>query len=222
MRIYTLHSIANNGLSLPTDSFESFIKAVCKRNRVVDPLEFIDDPTQDGVLLTFDDCFSDNLCNVLPILNRYNVKAIFFYTPGYDSVVNWGSAQEMRWEDKKSEIFNIPFTYMSKKELNVLRGEGHHLGFHSMSHVNLTDCSPAQLEYEICDGAKKTSLDLNYEFNFFAYPRGRFSEGMFPYIEKAGFKYAFTTQPGNVVDVSGVNKFKLPRNPAMKKYFRWL
>jgi peptidoglycan/xylan/chitin deacetylase (PgdA/CDA1 family) len=111
---------------------------------------------------------------------------------------------------------------MSKNELNVLRDEGHHLGFHSISHANLTDCSAPQLEQEILSGAKKTSLDLGYEFDFFAYPRGKFNESMFPYIEKAGFKYAFTTKPGNVVDVSGINKFKIPRNPVVKKYFRWL
>jgi peptidoglycan/xylan/chitin deacetylase (PgdA/CDA1 family) len=72
MKIYTLHSVADNGLSLSVKDFTSFVQHLKRNYRVINADEFCSGDWNDKcAMLTFDDCFSDNFSNALPILTAF-------------------------------------------------------------------------------------------------------------------------------------------------------
>lgn len=224
MKIYTLHSVANNGFSLSLEHFERFVRYLSKRYRFADPKLLGDTAEQGQVLLTFDDCYADNFTNALPILSRYNAKAIFFFTPAFLGRVRWGSLTKGNWADEKSSAYSIPFSFMGLSELEVLRSMGHEIGFHSRSHENLTECSDEALTDEIVHAKREWEDRIGGKFRYFAYPRGRYAERMFPLLQRAEYRFAMTTVHGEATEeVCRTRPYALPRFAVQRKgLFGWL
>ena len=224
MKVYTFHSVANNGLSLPVSMFRRFMGHLTKRHAFVDPEVFDHAPAQNGVLLTFDDCFADNFSNALPVLQELGVKAMFFFTPGYLGRVRWGSPAKGNWSDNRSSDYSVPFGFMGVDELLALRSMGHEIGFHSRTHPNLPECSAAQMHDEIDVAKKEWEKTLGFSFRCFAYPRGRYTEAMLPIVADAGYTYAFSTERGEITAQTLKKKpFLLPRLPVQRRgLFGWL
>lgn len=224
MKTYTLHSVADNGLSLKPDLFRKFIRYIQRTNHFLSPSDLSNGGKENGVLLTFDDCYADNFSNALPILDEFGVKALFFFTPGYLGTVRWGSRGLGKWADTRSDEYNIPFGFMGLQELNTLIELGHDVGFHSRTHCNLDQCSELELEDEILIAKHEWEDRLGHSFTSFAYPRGRFDSRMFPIIKSAGYCWAFSTQVGNADSAAfASNPFCLPRFPIQRRgLFGWL
>jgi len=55
-----------------------------------------------GVVLTFDDGYSDNLLNAKPLLERYDTPATFFITTGY-----LGSRREFWWDELERLLLSV-------------------------------------------------------------------------------------------------------------------
>lgn len=224
MKIYTIHSVANNGLSLSTTLFRKFLLYIIKNSYFVDPSDLYLGKTDGGVLLTFDDCYADNFCNALPVLTELGVKATFFFTPGYSGTVRWGSSVNGNWSDHQSAAYNIPFGFMGLSELNALSDLGHDIGFHTRTHPNLDKCTDDELFDEIVVAKLEYEKLLGQPFRSFAYPRGRYDDRMYPILEKAGYFCAFSTKIG-LADAAAfhANRFCLPRLPVQRKgLFGWL
>ena len=77
-----------------------------------------------NILITFDDGYDSWFSNVLPILEKYNIKAIFFINKDF---------------------------YDRTDELSV---KGHSLGGHGFSHKRLTQISDEELSIEIWQSMK--------------------------------------------------------------------
>jgi len=221
MKIYTLHSIANNGLSLPTNQFLSFIKYIKKKYNVISPNQFCSGEWDDNcIMLTFDDCFADNFSNVLPVLDDFKIQATFFCALDYRDKILWGSTQEQRWSKERRDSFNIPFSFMSVKELNILRDFGHEIGCHTYSHRNLDQLNEDELKIEVLDAKRKLESLIDSPVRLFAYPRGRYNNNVVKAVENAGFHFAFTT----VSDACSFQNFRncpyeIPRLPIAKRRF---
>lgn len=223
MKIYTLHSVADNGMSLNPRLFRKFISHVVQRGGFSPPDALLQPPIPDSAILTFDDCYADNFCNALPILREHAVKALFFFVPDYVGRVRWGSAVKGRWSDQRDEDFSIPFGFMDLTQIATLRAMGHAIGFHTRSHPNLPDCDAAQMEDEILTAKQEWEQRLGFSFDYFAYPRGRLNDDAVAIVSRAGYKCAFSTKPGEVdAAVFAAQRFTLPRLPiARKGLFGW-
>lgn len=218
MKIYTLHSVANNGLSLPVHQFLSFIKYIKKKYRVISPAEFFSGDWDDKcAMVTFDDCFSDNFSNALPILADFDILATFFCALDYRDKIMWGSSKEQRWSETRAGTFNIPFSFMSDNELNILRDFGHEIGCHTFSHRNLDQLTEGDLKIEVVDAKKELERLIASPVRLFAYPRGRYNNMVVDTVAEAGFKFSFTTQPQNCTkkDIE-LRPYELPRLPLAK------
>ena len=224
MKIYTLHSVADNGLSLPVASFLSFVRYLNRKYDVICPERFACGDWDDScAMLTFDDCFSDNFSNALPILTEYDIRAIFFCVVEYHRKIVWGSIAEQRWSEEKGDSFNIPFSFMSFHELKVLKELGHEIGCHTHSHRNLDELTSNDLQHEILGARCELETELQVPIRYFAYPRGRHNQLSVDAVDEAGFEFAFTTRPERVSHQS-LNKMRLqvPRFPVAKsRLFGW-
>jgi peptidoglycan/xylan/chitin deacetylase (PgdA/CDA1 family) len=98
-------------------------------------------------IITFDDGWESQYKNAKPILDKYNFKATF-YVIGNDI----GKDGRLGWP-----------------EIKQLQNEGHEVGSHTMSHVNLDKISPGEQEYEIAE-SKKYLEDNGIVVNGFSYP----------------------------------------------------
>jgi peptidoglycan/xylan/chitin deacetylase (PgdA/CDA1 family) len=224
MRIYTLHSVAENGISLSPRLFRRFMSYTRRRHGFAD-LGRVDQEASSGrAVITFDDCYADNFSNALPVLDEMGAKAIFFFSPGFLGAVTWGSPKRQKWSETRSAEFHVPFGFMGLRELEILRELGHEIGFHSRTHRNLTECSDTELRDEIVVAKSDWEERLGFKFRYFAYPRGKNDARMPPLIKEAGFELAFTTRPGEVgSDDVIATPFLLPRYPVMRKgLFGWL
>lgn len=218
MKVYTLHSVADNGMSLPARLFKRFIAHAKKHHGFVtaDVLQGI--VPAKGALLTFDDCYADNFTTALPLLEEHGIKAVFFFVPGFSGSVRWGSAAKGRWADHRDRNFSIPYGFMDLAQIATLHEMGHTIGFHTRNHPNLPDCDPVQMEDEIFAAKLEWETRLGFAFDYFAYPRGRLNDTALSLVARAGYKCAFSTRPGEVTAASFKNeRFALPRLPVARK-----
>jgi len=224
MKIYTIHTVADNGMSLSMRNFRRFLAHISRTVGFADPQDLVREGLAEGALITFDDCYADNFCNALPLLDEFGVKALFFFTPGYLGKVRWGSRCNGNWTESRREGYELPFGFMGEAEIRTLVSLGHQLGFHSRTHRNLTDCKPDEWIDEMCTAKFEWEDRLGLGFDTFAYPRGRYSAEMFPVLAQAGYRYAFSTRPG-VADTEAfkTQRFCLPRFPVQRRgLFGWL
>src|SRR5688572_8302675 len=99
MRIYTLHSVAENGISLSPRLFRRFMAHARAKYGFADPANIQVGASYERALITFDDCYADNLSNAVPVLGEFGAKAVFFFSPGFLGRVTWGSPRHGRWSD---------------------------------------------------------------------------------------------------------------------------
>jgi peptidoglycan/xylan/chitin deacetylase (PgdA/CDA1 family) len=98
-------------------------------------------------IITFDDGWKSQYENAKPILDKYNFKATFYVI--CDQV---GKGGRLGWQ-----------------EIKQLQNEGHEIGSHSMSHVNLDEISSDEQDYEIVES--KNCLENNgIVAHSFSYP----------------------------------------------------
>jgi peptidoglycan/xylan/chitin deacetylase (PgdA/CDA1 family) len=224
VKIYTLHTVAENGMSLSPRLFRKFIRYVQRKSAFVPPALLGEPLGAGGCLLTFDDCYADNFSNALPILDECGLKALFFFTPGFLGKVRWGSRSRGVWRDDRDADFNLPFGFMGLSELHALRALGHEIGFHSRTHRNLTECTDVELRDEIVTAKVEWEGRLGFQFRTFAFPRGRHDSRMSPLLVEAGYQFSFTTQPGAADPEVFVRlPHALPRFPIQRRgLFGWL
>jgi|GEM_PF-1703657 len=125
------------------------------------------------VVLTFDDNDKDQYENALPILQKYNYKAIFFVPTAYVNV----RGGVMTWD-----------------MLKTLLSDGMEIGCHSSTHPDLRVIPLKQLYDEELIGSKKIlEKNLGISIKFFAYPGGAKSKSVVKAVEDTGYLSAVTT-----------------------------
>ncbi len=126
-----------------------------------------------SVVISFDDNNKNQYQNALPILKKYDYKAIFFIPTAY--------------VDKREGV-------MTWEMLKTLVGDDMEIGAHSSTHPNLTVIPKAQLYDEELIGSKKILEEkLGISVKFFAYPGGAKSQSVMKAVENTGYLSAATT-----------------------------
>lgn len=144
----------------------------------------------DGIAITFDDGYRDNLTAAAPALASTKLPFTVFVTPGF---VISGAPQ-----------------YLSPLELKELaRFPGTTIGAHGNTHRRLTECSDAELKDELSDS--KTWLEdlLGQAVTTMSYPHGAVDSRVSAAAKAAGYMAAAGSRFGT--HRKGDNLMQVPR-----------
>jgi peptidoglycan/xylan/chitin deacetylase (PgdA/CDA1 family) len=128
--------------------------------------------TNTTVSLTFDDGDADNY-GIRPVLKENGLHATFYIVSGFTGTDG----------------------YLTAEQLRGLYEDGHEIGGHSLSHVNLTDVRGPDLRREVC----QNRLDLlaqGFEVVSFAYPFGHYDEEARQAVIDCGYNSARSVTDG--------------------------
>lgn len=165
--VLTYHSVGSSNIaSISTDNFEKHIKLLIRNNyHAIDwKYRHSTKDIKKRYLITFDDGYQDNYQYALPILEKYNIKAIFFITTAF---IN---NEKDITKDFASYSGLAP---MSWSEISDLVTCGHTVGLHGHTHQDFSKMSSDESlkEMEISSHIIYEKLGINSDC--FAYPFGQ-------------------------------------------------
>lgn len=216
--ILMYHRIANvpgDRNSLPEEKFEEQLKFLAENNyTTITPDMLYEHYTKHkplpkkSVMLTFDDGYHDNYTKALPLLQKYNMKAVVF------PIYNW-IGKPNKWENfGKKET-----TTMTQEELHSWLKAGMDIQPHTLNHPFLTECKDEELEKEILNSKQGFEKLLDRPMNYLCYPYGFFDKRVIEVVKKADYKMAFAIFDN--VSLWHINLFALPRIPVPSHQKMW-
>lgn len=142
-------------------------------------------------VVMFDDGYTDNFTNALPILQKYGFVATF-------SVVAKGGG-----------------SMMTTWELAQMVRAGMEIGNHTLDHANVANLSGASLDLQIQGGAQKIETRLASEGitmapTTFVYPSGHVGSAALALLAQMHYRDAFTEVPGDCV-IGQTPPLQIPR-----------
>ncbi len=129
---------------------------------------------QKSLVITFDDGWTDNYTNVLPILKEYGLTATIFVITG-----TIGQSNYMDWNQLRD---------MSKAGISIQS--------HTVSHKPLAGLTDHQLMYELTDSKQSIEDHLGRPVYFLSLPHGVFNNRIRRKVYAAGYKAVCTSEPG--------------------------
>jgi peptidoglycan/xylan/chitin deacetylase (PgdA/CDA1 family) len=121
------------------------------------------------VLLTFDDNTADFTEYVMPVLEKYGMKAIQFTVSG--------------WIDGD--------LHMSAREMVDIASRGIDVLNHTVTHPVLSEFDRDRQRQEIAEGGKALEALVGRRQDIFAYPYGRYNEVTIDVLRELGYRAAF-------------------------------
>lgn len=176
-----LNYLSKKYVFITMDDIEAYLKG--KKN--------INKPS---VLICLDDGYKDILLGKA-LFKKYNIKPVVFL------LSNTKSANRKELDNYRS--------FLSNKEILELYNEGWILGCHSATHSNFYTLTNKQIENEIVKSKHDLEKELGIEINYFAYPKGRYTNKILDAVKKAQYKLAFTMDDAFVNKET--NKLIIPR-----------
>jgi len=143
----------------------------------------------DGIVITFDDGYKNNLEVAAPILSEFKMPFSVFV------VVDYLKKSKTEYLDNASlkELSNNPLVS---------------IGSHSKTHAKLKECSRKEIRSEVRDSKSYLEDLLGKEVSAFSYPHGKFNSLVKEEVMKAGYCLGFTSH----YDLNRPNQDKLLLN----------
>lgn len=130
-----------------------------------------------GVLITFDDGYQNNFDQALPVLEKYQAKAVFFIPPKFIGKNNL-------WNTKAYKILD----HMPAQEIQALIDTGHTIGSHGITHHRLTKFDDQTVMFELAESKQLLEDMFSISVDTFSYPYGstnkkiaRLASGVYEY-----------------------------------------
>ena len=170
----------NPDYELPLDLFSEQMRMVREgsyRTLTLDELLDADSPvSEDGtvVVVTFDDGWSDNYSNALPVLNEYGLKATVFVITGFvgrENYLDWGRLREMQ-------------------------SEGVSVQSHSHGHRPLSVLSDGEIRSELQKSKRLIEDRLGTPVHFLSAPHGMVDRRLIQEARVSGYRGICTSEPG--------------------------
>lgn len=208
--------------------FNRMAGCMARRYHVLSPQEFIErkyDDAKINVLITFDDGYASWVERCIPILERYEAKAVFFVNSGLIDVHGNGEAQR---EYVRSRLLLSSRETLSWEGVKALQAAGHMVGGHTTTHARLS-LLPAEVQREEIKGDHQNiSSHLGFAPVLFAYPFGRkgdyndVSKGI---VKEVGYTHAFSTE-SKFVSIEGdryaIHRLCLEDRITERQLSRWI
>lgn len=157
---------------------------------------------KNSLLLTFDDGFLSNKLVANEVLARLEIKAVFFIVKNLvEAVSESDKFQAMRNIYPSLSDSKMPSHWgrMNYDDLRGLMTKGHTIGFHTKSHLRLSECRSDELLDELCSGVEQFESQLGVKIAHFAFPFGNlesFSKNALA-IARGKFSFVHTGLRGN-------------------------
>lgn len=164
--VLTYHSISNkkSNVSLGISEFEKQIKFLKENQFKSIFFDEINLNEKKQIIITFDDGYKDILINALPILRKYNYKAICYIV-----AKNIGSTNS--WDDKRDNFKQLEL--MNKFDLMEWASYNMILGSHSYSHRDLTILNNKDIDDELLISKDILENIISKKIQDFSYPYGK-------------------------------------------------
>ena len=152
-------------------------------------LDILTSAPRDDLLIgvTFDDAFANIIHNALPVLHQNRIPATIFIPSGnLGYPPKWRIEQE--WAYAKDRI-------MSSEELREILSPLVSIGSHSVSHEDLRKLSDEMVWWELLESKKSLEQIIERPIDLFAFPYGYYNGRSVALAQKAGYRWAFTSDP---------------------------
>lgn len=175
-RILNIHDI----LEKDFDNLEKVLVNLKKNWEFIDPLLLgnINLRNKNSILLTFDDGYKSQKLFAKKILDKLNIRAIFFVVTNFLNCKNKQEAKNFVLKnvdvniDKNLNRF-LEVDNMNYEDLFELKSNNHVIGSHTVNHKKLTKITNYdELEYEVCESKNKLENMLKCSVDNFAYTYG--------------------------------------------------
>ena len=179
------------------------------------------------IILTFDDGYTDNFTNLLPLMQQYGYRGVLYLLGDSDIRYNkWDADFDLA--EPRAEIMDL-----AQKQAFV--AAGWEIGAHTMSHPRLTTLPLPEAAAEIQRSKTELETTLQTEVVSFAYPYGDCNEAVKNAVRAAGFALGVATDTGGMhleddrMQVFRINMFPhettsslfKKTSPWYRKYYRW-
>ncbi len=149
---------------------------------------------QGAFLITFDDGFRGVREYAQPILEALNWPFTVF-------LVSSLIGQEDEWT-RTSNPDGVTYPLLDAEEIRVMQAHGVSFHSHTRSHASLPALDDTQLSGELASAREALFALLGHDAAYLAYPFGHVDERVRAAARSAGYRAAFSTQPGfNRLDV---------------------
>lgn len=145
-------------------------------------------PGQRFLMITADDGYKDNLTRMLPLLEKYKMKATVFVVSGED---------HNRWDVEHPTNPDVRVPLLSADDIRALEASGRvEIGGHTLSHAKLDELDSAAQANEIRENKRALEGILGHPLLSFAYPFGYLNESAKEQARLAGYSFAVATDSG--------------------------
>ncbi|MDO7853261.1 polysaccharide deacetylase family protein [Hymenobacter convexus] len=179
------------------------------------------------IILTFDDGYTDNYTNLLPLMQQYGYRGVLYLLGDFGVRFNqWDLATDPT--EPRSDI-------MSAEQKHAFVAAGWEIGAHTMSHPRLTALPLPEAAAEISRSKAALETALHTKIVSFAYPYGDLNDAVKQAVRAAGFALGVSTDTGGLtieddrMQVFRVNMFPnestsslfKKTSPWYRRYYRW-
>ena len=179
------------------------------------------------IILTFDDGYTDNYTNLLPLMQQYGYRGVLYLLGDFEIRYNKWDA-DFDPTEPRSEIMDL-----AQKQAFV--AAGWEIGAHTMSHPRLSTLPLPEAAAEIRRSKTELETALHTQIISFAYPYGDCNEAVKNAVRAAGFALGIATDTGGMhleadrMQVFRINMFPnettsslfKKTSPWYRKYYRW-
>jgi peptidoglycan/xylan/chitin deacetylase (PgdA/CDA1 family) len=177
-------------ISISENVFKKQLELLLDRYRILtlsDAINTIykkENSTDQSILITFDDGYTDNVQIALPILCDLKIPASLFIITKYIGQLN-------RWNPGA----RYDVKHVTWDEIHKWVNSGNEVGGHSHSHICMTRLSENEIGSEILNNKKCLEKNLHLEIKAFSYPYGEFNKKVKRIVSK-NYMIAFSTDEG--------------------------
>jgi len=143
---------------------------------------------QKPIILTFDDGYTDNYFNLLPLMEKYGYKGVIYFLGDFDVSYNFWDADQ---GDHRDEI-------MGKEQKKSFVEKGWEIGSHTLTHRHLSKLPENEVFEEIAEGKNSLEQALGTKIISFAYPYGDLNEMVKAQVKKSGHIFGIATDSGGM------------------------
>lgn len=200
VRILTYHSVGtrNHDMNVRPDQFAEQMEWLASHATVI-ALDSAPDVSE-GIAITFDDGYRDNLVNAAPVLQRLGLPATVFIVAG-----RVGGMLEHDLPDPSNAL-------MTWDEIRQWTDAGLDIGCHAMTHRRLSSLSEEEQRVEIVESTRMLRERTALPIRAFAYPFGSaadYTETSVRLAREAGCSCAASNRYG--INKPGQNRWELRR-----------
>ena len=186
--------------------FEKQISFLKKNKYISIYTNEINEKLKNQIILTFDDGYKDIITDVLPILKKYNFKAICFIVSNQIGKNNIWDQNQKNYNKKE---------LMNKNDINEWLKNGMLIGSHTQNHADLTKLEGIKLKNEIENSKKFLEETFATQVKDFCYPYGKVNSDAYVEVKKI-YNNAYTTNRSRY-SLDKHDPFLIPRVDMGKK-----